>query len=100
MAEATTEAKRVFELYVDQLVGESAELDEALIVRLRWFGEDLTTAAKRLSENPNSTLDVVKALSSVMQELDQRAGEVAASREHVASARRWAVLIPETAVHS
>lgn len=103
MAENETNQKthehRIFELYVDQLTGESQELDEVLIVRLKWFSEDVQKVSERLAENPEDALRLVHGLSSLMQRLDSDAGASDRARESVSSARRWALLIPDAKVH-
>lgn len=92
-------ALRVFDLYVDQLEGDVHDMDDALLVRLRWFGEDIESAIKRLTDDPRTAYEVVKRLSSTVRDLDARAGASDASHETLRSARSWAILLPVTAVH-
>lgn len=93
------EVRRVFELYVDELKASSSEIDELLVVRLRYFGEDVESAAKRLGENPALVVELMHHLSSEMQELDTVAGESAYARKAISRARSLALLLPETGVH-
>lgn len=87
-------SKRVFELYVDSLEAERDVADELLIVHLRFFSEDIATTAERLRGNPRLANELVQQLSSLMQTLDSEAGGVDALNKELASARRWALLIP------
>src|SRR5438093_317052 len=93
-------AKRVYELYVEDLEGRSAAVDETLVTRLRWFETDLGVAIARIAGDPESVMSVMAGLSRQMQELDARAGESDALHSTLASARRWALLLPDSAVHA
>lgn len=90
---------RIFEIYVDKLVAEAEELDELLIVRLRYFGEDIEAAAKRLSENPRMAFEIVTHLSTSMQKLDAAAGMSDRAQKTVATARSVALVLPESGVN-
>lgn len=94
----TIEVRRIFEMYVDELKASSDQIDELLVVRLRYFGEDVQEASKRLSENPALVVELMHHLSSEMQELDTQAGSSEHARTAVAKARSLALLLPETAV--
>lgn len=91
--------RRIFEIYVDQLVGEAQQLSELLVVRLRYFGEDVEAAAKRLAENPRLAYEIVQHLSSRMQELDAQAGASDRANQTVATARSVALILPESGVN-
>lgn len=91
--------RRIFEIYVDQLVGEAQQLSELLIVRLRYFGEDVEQAAKRLSDNPKLAYELVQHLSGRMQELDAQAGASDRANKTVETARSVALILPESALN-
>jgi hypothetical protein len=86
-------------LYVDQLIGDAQTLDEALLVRCRWLSEDARLIAERLESDPASAIDLVATLSRAMQEIDHAAGASAHAHETVRYARRWALLLPSSAIH-
>lgn len=96
---AENDVQRVFELYVDQLRGDSEAMDEMLLVRLRWFSENIKQTADRLSNDPEAAVALVQHLSTFMQELDQQAGATSQARDAVASARRLALLLlPDSSI--
>lgn len=92
---STTDGQRLFELYVDQMTGDSQQLDELLIVRLRLFGEDVEKTMERLKTDPALSTELVHQLSAMMQALDSAAGAADEARRSVSEARRWALLFPE-----
>lgn len=87
--------RRVFELYVDQVASEADALDEALIVRLRWFQDDIETASRKINDDPGAIVQVIHGLSTMMQQIDTAAGAAEGARRQIPVARRWALLIPE-----
>lgn len=90
---------RVFELYVESLQADRDTADEVLVVHLRYFEEDVAATIKRLADNPRLAVTLVHHLSSVMQEIDTAAGTADALGEQVASARKWALLLPGSTVN-
>lgn len=93
------EARRIFELYVDKLTADAEEIGELLLVRLRYFGEDVEQVTKRLAENPGLAVELVHHLSGRMQELDTIVGAAEHGRSTIRSARSVALLLPESAVN-
>lgn len=88
-------ARRVFELFVTELESDVEHLDEALLVRLRWFVDDIEIAVKRLAEDPTHAYEIITGLSAVMQDLDSRAGASEQAHKSLIGGRRWLMLIPE-----
>lgn len=95
----TIEVRRIFEIYVDELVADQEAVDELLLIRLRYFQEDVSKVIDRLGENPRLVVELVQHLSTRMQELDTSAGESDHAKRAVAKARSLALLLPETAIH-
>lgn len=95
MASKEMTSKRVFELYIDSLEAERDLADDMLIVRLRYFSEDISSTSERLKENPRLAYSLVQNLSGLMQELDAASGGTEALTRELGTARRWALLIPE-----
>lgn len=89
--------RRIFELHVDELIAESADIDELLLVRLRYFGEDISQVIQRLGENPKLVVELIHHLSTQMQEIDTTAGSAETAQRSLAKVRSMALLLPETA---
>ena len=96
---ATSTIQRIFELYVDQLQGDADVADELLLVRLRWFGENVANTIQRLGEDHKSALALVQQLSTLMQQLDAQAGAADQAHASLGRARSWALIIPESTIH-
>lgn len=92
-------AKKVFELFVETLEGERDTADEDLLTRLRWFSEDVSSAAERLSKEPRAAWPLVHTLGDTLLNLARKAEAVAVMEENVHQARRWALLLPEVSIH-
>lgn len=89
--------RRIFELHVSELIAESEDIDELLLVRLRYFGEDINNVINRLAENPRMVVELIHHLSTKMQEIDTTAGESSHAQRSLSKVRSMALLLPETA---
>jgi hypothetical protein len=92
-------AKQVFETFVGTLIGHRDHRDELLVTKLRWFSEDVATAADRLAERPRAAVRIVLGLSTMMQDLDKEAGAVDAAQHSVENAHEAALMLEDSSVH-
>jgi hypothetical protein len=85
--------RRLFELYVEELHSEAEAHDEVLLVRLRGLAEDTQKAIDRIQQTPTLAVQIVRALSLLVQELDADAGFSRAKHEDLDTVRRWALVM-------
>lgn len=85
--------RRLFELYVEELHSEALAHDQILLIRLRGLQEDTERAIERIQNTPTLAVQIVRALSLLVQELDADAGFSRAKHEDLETVRRWGLVM-------